>query len=129
MNSERGIFGGDSPIVDRYTARALGFNNDGLTSTGFVPREIGTGEIYHGVIWSDKNIVVASAVLHGETEPSLYLRVFDGMQPTDMDHIKDAKERERLYAEWNAKVFGICSPEFKVTPEVLRERLRELAEE
>lgn len=128
MNYERAIFG-DSFIVGRDTARILNFNNDGATPTGFVPREIGEGEIYHAGIWPDKNIVVASVVLNGETHPSFYFRTFDGVHPADMDSIRDAQERERLYTEWSGKVFGVVSPEFKVTPEVLREKLEELSRE
>ncbi|MDP4010114.1 MAG: hypothetical protein Q8P53_04015 [Candidatus Shapirobacteria bacterium] len=125
MHPEQRMIFGD--IVNRNIARILGFNNDGATPS-FGVTDIGEGEIYHTRMWNGINIVVAYVVLNGETETSYFFRTFDGLDPIGMDNL-EAEEGKRQYKDWCEKVTQVISPEFKVAPNDLREKLEELSNE
>lgn len=128
MSHESGIIFGVLGLDASILARRFGFNNDGTTPSLAVPKEMGEGEIYHAKPYGGENIVVANAVLHGQTKPSYFLRTFAGMDPTEMDNLPQ-EEAGKQYELFIGMVVRVVSPEFQVTPNELREKLEKLSED
>lgn len=128
MSHESGIIFGVLDFESGTLARCLGFNNDGTTPSFGVPKEMGEGVIYHAKPYGGENIVVANAVLKGQTERSCFLRTFGGLDPIEMDDLP-REEAKKQYEMFMGEVVRVLNPEYQVTPSELRIRLEKLSED
>lgn len=93
-----------------------------------VPQEVGEGVIYHSKPYGGENIVIANAVLHGESKQKHYIRAFEGMEPAEMDSLPK-EEASKQYELFIGEVMKVINPEFLVTPSQLREMLEKLSDD
>jgi hypothetical protein len=128
--SPRCIFGDLNGIVKMDVAIKLNFNGD--LESGYVAKSflIPGGSIYHakssrGV--RGINVVVAEVDSLKKGESTSYcLHTFEGLEPMEMENL-DGENASKLYNEWYEQVMQVVNPKFKVTPNELRKKLKELS--